>query len=363
MSAAPLARAPRPGDRAKALRAALAAQIQALVDVYNARRRAEEAEAEAEEAAAGGATAAAAAAAAAPPPPPPAAATAPPSSELGELRSPGLLSLDMGAAMLLGRGRAGPDRLQPCAVYLTLLGAAALAGHGALVRRALAARCGCAPDEASRSGVSPLLAACMGGHAAVVEALLDYADEDGGDGRGGGGFGGGGGGGGAARAAGPRSAELVNVALPGGACGRTAVEACALGGAAAADAVLPLLLRRGLRVNAVDAFGRAPLRILLQYGAWRGAALLCRHGARFTRDDLDALPKTAEGARPSDAAAVEEILLHARAAAAEMRGAGVGAGAGAGSAAAMSTAGAGGGTGTGASAARYGGGGARGGHR
>jgi hypothetical protein len=114
------------------------------------------------------------------------------------------------------------------------------------------------------------------------------------------------------------------------------VDACA--------AVLPLLLRRGLRVNAVDAFERAPLRILLQYGAWQGAALLCRHGARFTAADLAALPKTSEGSRPEDATAVEELLLHAAAAASAAR-------AGAGGGAAASAAG--------ASAARFAGRGRR----
>jgi ankyrin repeat protein len=264
----------RPGDKAKKLRADLANQIQALVDVYNNQRQALE----------DGIS-----------------PTSMPLStaELGELKSPGLLSLDFGTAMLLGRGKVGPDRIQKVAVYHTLLSAASLAGNLKLVNLMLHSKCGCSSDETSRSGVSPLLAACFAGHAQVVDKLLLFEFEEGDKVRG-------------RKGGEERVVELVNVSLVGGACGRTCVEACALGGKAASENIIPILLKRGLRVNGIDIHLRSPIRIALQYSAFRAASLLLQHGAILSDDDIDALPKDESGCLTEDLADITEILMYAK---------------------------------------------------
>ena len=261
----------RPGDKAKRLREELASQIQSLVDIYNTRRQAQE----------DGLS-------------PPPLETISSLSGLGELKSPGLLSLDFGTAMLLGRGKKGPDRLQKVAVYHTLLSAAALAGHLNLVNLILSSKCGCTPDETSRSGVSPLLAACFAGHAQVVDKLLSFEFEE------------------VSRVKrDERLVELVNVSLVGGACGRTTVEACCLGGRLASEQIFPLLLKRGLRVNGFDVHSRSPIRIALQYSSFRAASLLLQHGAMLSDEDIDALPKDDTGCLEEDSRDVAEILLYA----------------------------------------------------
>jgi len=230
----------RPVSRANALRELLAETIQALVDAHNA-------------------DAAAAFAGRAPAPAAPRPAVPP------ELLSPGLLSLDLGAALLMGAPHRGAaPRRTP--VHFTLLSAAAIAGALPVVRQLLDGPYGCQPDEGSRSGVSPLLAACYAGHADVAEALLDC------------------GGGRAGRRTAPVVEDLVNLCVPSGACGRTLVEAAVQGPrcSAGGGAVLRLLVARGLRPNGVDAQGRLPLDIAIGYGRPDVASALLQAGARWT---------------------------------------------------------------------------------
>jgi hypothetical protein len=105
----------------------------------------------------------------------------------------------------------------------------------------------------------------------------------------------------------------------GGACGRTCIEACVLGGKLASKSVLPILLKNGLRVNGIDIHTRSPLRIALQYRAFYAASLLLQNGAILTVADLDALPKDATGASPDDLSDISEILLFAKIAKSKIR--------------------------------------------
>lgn len=262
----------RPGDKAKKLRDELASLIQLLVDQYNSQKIAIEDGL-----------------------PTPLVTSL---VDIGELKSPGLLSLDFGTAMLLGNGKEGPDRLQKVAVYHTLLSAACLAGDHKLVSFILQSKCGCTADETTRSGVSPILAACFAGNAQIVELLLHFESKERSEGR--------------KDHRSSRVDELVNVCLVGGACGRSCIEACVLGGKVASKSVLPILLKNGLRVNGIDIHTRSPLRIALQYQAFYAASLLLQYGAILTDADLDALPKDATGASPDDLSDISEILLFAK---------------------------------------------------
>lgn len=224
----------RSGGRASELRFQLSSAIQSLIDAHNS------------------------------------ALPAPPSIHR-DLFSPGLLSLDVQTLLSMG----SPPQSVP--VFMTLLTAASLSGALGLVQNLLAGPYGCSADETSRSGVTPLLAAAYGGHAAVLEALADA------------------GGGVAGRRAEPCVENMINVCFPSGACGRTIVEALSQGprgDSAEAAAMIRFLTKRGLlRVNGVDSFGRTPLDIALAYKRAGIASALCESGAKWT---LNAVAKLNE---------------------------------------------------------------------
>lgn len=202
------ARGPRPGDKARQLRTDLAELIQGIVDGrisdvdFNA-------------------------------------------GDGKHFRSPGLISMDFGVVV----------NGEP--IYHNLLTAAAYAGQAPLVRKILDAGSGCKPDEMTRSGASPLLAACYGGHASIVSELLQ------------------------------RGADS-NVCLPAGALGLTAVEACVLGSLQRGmrlddvSSLSALTRHRGFLVNGRDAWNRLPLEIAFDHGHWPAASILAQAGANLS---------------------------------------------------------------------------------
>ena len=185
-----------------------------------------------------------------------------------DLFSPGLLSLDLQTILRMG---IPPQHVVPVPVFMTLLTAASLGGDIDLVKTLINGPYGCSADETSRSCVSPLLAACFGCHFTVLETLLNAS------------------GGIAGRRTEPNVENMINACYPAGACGRTLIEAVSQGPRAdsvEAVSIVRLLLRLGLRINAVDHYLRAPLEIALSYKRVRLASLLCESGATFTRESL-----------------------------------------------------------------------------
>ena len=205
-----------------------------------------------------------------------------------ELLSPGLLSLDFPALLAspMSVTMAGPDARAP--VFLSCLSAAALAGHLALVRQMMQGPYGCAANESSRSGITPLTAACWGGHAEVVAALLDA------------------GGGVAGRRCAPDVSDIVNEKGPSAVPGGVLVPAIATGPRARATAasVVRVLVARGLTVSG------GAVTLCLRSGCATAAAELCGAGAPWAEENTPLL-QTIEGDDEDTVRALAELEAYA----------------------------------------------------
>jgi hypothetical protein len=181
---------------------------------------------------------------------------------------------------------AGPDARAP--VFLTMLSAASLAGALLLVRQLMNGPYGCAANESSRSGITPLTAACWGGHAEVVAALLDA------------------GGGIAGRRCSPQVADMVNEMGPSAVPGGVLVTAIATGPRArtTAASVVRVLVARGLTVTG------GAVTLCLRSGCAIAAAELCSAGAPWTEENTPLL-RAIEGGDEETMRAVAELEAYA----------------------------------------------------